>query len=214
MLGADLEDSGDPFDALSRKLQTLPDSGDDWLLERRVTIDERIAELTGSASVSTVRVVTLVADRSEPEIMGSHFRVIASNSLTDNFNDWETGKPSGNILALPDLDTGVVGEAWAPGAGGLGYQRATLHPRTGLPIEGFSIPWWSEVRRLVQVAAARFLPIRTIGWDVAITPNGPMLIEGNEQYQYSSFGPRVVRLREALSRERARLATLKRSRAI
>lgn len=214
LLGLGLEQVDDAVGSLSNKLRALPDSEDDWLIEQRVAIHERIAELTGSTSVSTVRVVTLIEDGSDPEIMGSHFRVIANDALTDNFNDWATGRPSGNILALPDLDTGIVTEAWGPEGGGLGYRPASRHPRTNLPIEGFAIPYWSDVRRLVQDAAACFLPIRTIGWDVAITPDGPILIEGNEQYQYSSFGPRAVRLREALAREQARLAKLKRSRTI
>lgn len=214
LLGSALEKSSDRTGSLSRRLQSLLPSEDDWLIESRVTIHQRIAELTDSTAVSTVRVVTLISGQAEPEIMGSHFRIITNDGITDNFNDWQTGKPTGNILSLPDLNTGTITEAWAPAADGLGYHRASRHPRTGLPIEGFSIPCWSDVRRLVLSAAVRFLPIRTVGWDVAITPDGPILIEGNEQYQYSSFGPRAVRLREALSREQVRLSKLRRETTI
>jgi hypothetical protein len=200
--------------SLVKGLRALPNSGDDWLMEERIGTHERIVALTGTEAVSTVRMVTLIEGDSDPQIMGSHFRVIAGDSLTDNINDWQTGKLSGNILALPDLDTGVVTEAWVPNPDGIGYQRAGTHPRTGLPIEGFEIPCWESIRQLVKAAAISFLPIRTVGWDVAVTPAGPVLIEANEQYQYSSFGPRVLRLRAALRREQARLAGVRRSTAI
>jgi hypothetical protein len=35
---------------------------------------------------------------------------------------------------------------------------------------------------LVKDAAAKFFPIRTIGWDLAITPKGAVIVEGNSYY--------------------------------
>jgi len=41
------------------------------------------------------------------------------------------------------------------------------------------LPFWQEVQSLAETAAQNFLPIRTIDWDIALTPKGPVLIEGN-----------------------------------
>jgi hypothetical protein len=41
------------------------------------------------------------------------------------------------------------------------------------------VPCWDAACRLVRDAATAFLPLRTIGWDVAITDGDPVLIEGN-----------------------------------
>ena len=49
--------------------------------------------------------------------------------------------------------------------------------------EGFRIPYWNEVRELVKNVHAKLPDIRSIGWDVAITPNGPVLIEGNDNWE-------------------------------
>jgi len=64
----------------------------------------------------------------------------------------------------------------APGGGFLPVDR---HPETGVTFSGFQLPFWAEVCALARRAARAFLPIRTIGWDFAMTAGGPCLIEGN-----------------------------------
>ena len=59
------------------------------------------------------------------------------------------------------------------------------HPFTSLVFEDYQIPFWKEANELV-LSAHSFLPdIPTIGWDVAITPDGPILIEGNDNWEIS-----------------------------
>jgi putative polysaccharide biosynthesis protein len=55
----------------------------------------------------------------------------------------------------------------------------TGHPITGARVAGRLIPFWSEMRALAlqahRVHSDRFI----VGWDVACTPEGPFLLEGN-----------------------------------
>jgi hypothetical protein len=69
----------------------------------------------------------------------------------------------------------------APGqTDGLSLPAArSAHPKTGVPFNKFRLPFWSEVCSLVKETAIKLLPVRTIGWDVAITPNGPVILEAN-----------------------------------
>jgi hypothetical protein len=58
---------------------------------------------------------------------------------------------------------------------------------------------------LVFRAARLFLPLRTIGWDVAIAPDGPILMEGNaywDPFNDMLIGPQV---RPTMQTERALL---------
>lgn len=53
------------------------------------------------------------------------------------------------------------------------------HPETGISFATFQLPFWQEVQSLAETAAQNFLPIRIIDWDIALTPKGPVLIEGS-----------------------------------
>ena len=59
--------------------------------------------------------------------------------------------------------------------------RFDRHPLSGIAFDGFEIPCWDDVRRIVCEAALVEPRIMMIGWDVAITPAGPVFIEGNRR---------------------------------
>ena len=50
---------------------------------------------------------------------------------------------------------------------------------TGARIPGTAIPYWQEAVAMC-LEASRVVPqVRFVAWDVAITPDGPVFIEGN-----------------------------------
>ena len=54
------------------------------------------------------------------------------------------------------------------------------HPDTGVVFEGYQLPMVPEAIALAKEAAKVLPQMRHVGWDVAITPDGPVIIEGNE----------------------------------
>ena len=50
---------------------------------------------------------------------------------------------------------------------------------TNIKFDGFKIPYWEEIKQMVLEAALVNDKINIVGWDVAITPNGPVIVEGN-----------------------------------
>jgi Sugar-transfer associated ATP-grasp len=80
-----------------------------------------------------------------------------------------------------------IGAAFDPETGGLQAAIATdvyegdfaRHPDTGAPILG-ARPVGLEETTALAVAAHERLPVPwSVGWDVAMTPDGPILVEGN-----------------------------------
>lgn len=54
------------------------------------------------------------------------------------------------------------------------------HPDTDVRFEGYRLPMLNEAVEMVRAAALEIPQMRHVGWDVAITPTGPAIIEGNE----------------------------------
>lgn len=56
------------------------------------------------------------------------------------------------------------------------------HPDTGCTIPGFRLPYWEETLRLFCLAQKELKEAPTLGWDIAITDDGPLIVEANAGY--------------------------------
>lgn len=61
------------------------------------------------------------------------------------------------------------------------------HPDSGIRFEGQVLPLWKETLDVVTAAARAFPNTAAIGWDVAVTQDGPVVIEGNCHWGTSLF---------------------------
>jgi hypothetical protein len=68
-----------------------------------------------------------------------------------------------------------------PRPGGVGVSTVPRLPG-GARVEGVRLPDWQAARQMVRSAAPAFLPLRTLGWDVALTPAGPVVVEANTRW--------------------------------
>lgn len=66
-------------------------------------------------------------------------------------------------------------------------ESVIFHPVTEKKIPGFRLPHWDEAVSLVLRAHRTFPNIAFIGWDVAFTDKGPLLIEGNQGFGAESL---------------------------
>jgi hypothetical protein len=53
------------------------------------------------------------------------------------------------------------------------------HPDSGARITGIGLPMWRETREFAVAAHKAFADRVIVGWDIAITPDGPIVVEGN-----------------------------------
>ena len=140
------------------------------LAEEYVVQHKSIMALSPSG-LNTVRIITQLHD-GIVYILGALIR-ISVNSTVDNM-------AAGNLAALVDIETGVVN---GPGVySDISKEDCAIHPVTGKEITGFAIPFWKEVVELAKNAALHVPQNRSVGWDIAITKDGPELIEGNHNW--------------------------------
>lgn len=146
-----------------------------FVIQPRISNHLAIRDLTGTDALQTVRIVTWLADSGDVRIYLALFKIIVGKNLHDNYNYGE----SGNLTANIDPNTGLLDSATISSADKVGFNLVKNHPITDRSIEHFRIPHWNEARDLVCRAARLFSPLRSIGWDVAVTQDKAFLMEGN-----------------------------------
>ena len=86
---------------------------------------------------------------------------------------------SGGVFGIVDLETGRVYAACDE----LG-NKYEVHPDTKERIIGFVVPRWKEAVALAKELITVIPSVRWVGWDLALTDDGWVLIEGNERAQF------------------------------
>ena len=147
--------------AFMNKLKELGDG----ILEELVVQHPVMAGMCPT-SVNTIRVATLRGDKKEGIVYA--FLRIGNGKVMDNVD-------CGGMAARVDIDSGKLLTVAADKAGNV-YDT---HPMTGTPIIGFTVPYWEEAKAMCLEAMKKIPQMRFIAWDVAITADGPVFIEGN-----------------------------------
>jgi len=146
-----------------------------WMVQQRLYAHPEIAAITGSKNLSTARVVTWVDAENCARVIFAWLRIIGGSDAFDNFNFGAAG----NYVGTVDLETAKIRYVLDVRADGCGLQEVIRHPGSGKDMRGFAIPYGQQMFEIVQRAAGCFAPLRTIGWDLAITAHGVALVEGN-----------------------------------
>ena len=122
-----------------------------------------------SKSVNTMRIMTF-NDNGNPRIIWMGLRVGNGINSIDNFH-------AQGMVVNVDMETGkLVGNAFDKN-----LDEYTEHPLTHVKFDGFQIPYFEEAKQMVLKASLESDKILVVGWDVAISENGPVIIEGNRR---------------------------------
>lgn len=110
--------------------------------------------------------------------------------LTTAVNDPISNGCQDALTAMADIRTGVVITDAVDQNNLVEY---AAHPVTNVPFQGLQIPFWDETIAMMRRAVPLASKISNIGWDVAITPTGPIIIEANtipgfNTAQYRGYG--------------------------
>ena len=118
-------------------------------------------------SINTLRMVTLNNGKTITLVLA--ICRIGNGGKVDNFL-------SGGMMTRIDITTGKLQYVCVD------EQNRTYetHPITGTPFVGYPIPMWDECVAFAKRAAAVVPQVGYVGWDLAVTPDGPVLVEGNE----------------------------------
>lgn len=121
-------------------------------------------------AVATVRLTNFVieGDVRTPIII---LKIPAGANIADNF--WRPG----NMLADLDPETGTIRRVIQ--GEGMDMQTFDTHPASGVPMVGVQLPFWREIIELNREFALAFSPLPFNSLDVAVTDDGPVIVEAN-----------------------------------
>ncbi len=122
-------------------------------------------------SINTIRFDSYLDKKGIVHILSAFMRFGAGGAVVDN-------NSSGGMFVPIDLSSGKLkGKSYRQLK--YGGKRLKSHPDTNTVFDGFQIPYFFEACELVKNAVS-VIPDRYIGWDIAITPMGPVIVEGND----------------------------------
>lgn len=128
-------------------------------------------------SINTIRLVTIkntATNNVEP--FGAILRIGAHGNVVDNTT-------MGGLAIKISQDGTLATEAfYKPGFG----TKTRVHPDTNVAFDKIKIPYYDECVKIC-CKFHKILAIHSIGWDVAITPDGPVIIEGNDNWEITSL---------------------------
>ncbi|MFP3982481.1 MAG: sugar-transfer associated ATP-grasp domain-containing protein [Desulfurivibrionaceae bacterium] len=121
-------------------------------------------------SLNTIRVfVVWPYEDDHPQVVGAFVRIGRVGSLVDNTT-------TGGLAAPVEIDTGRIGCAhFKPPHSDV----FASHPDHGAQIEGVTLPYWDDVKKILIMTMPLFPYIHFGGFDVAISTGGPMIVELN-----------------------------------
>ena len=163
--------------------------GAGYLIESQVVNTDSLRRLN-PPSCQTIRIYTILDKNNTVIFLAAAIRVGGSDNVVDNFH------AKGSAFPI-NLETGIV---YGLGIDAVGNRHLTT-PSSGITMPGFQIPCWKDVKSFVEKAAKHRPQAKFIGWDVAITPNGCDMIEGNvmPNHNFLQIFDRVGRKKELYS---------------
>jgi Sugar-transfer associated ATP-grasp len=126
-------------------------------------------------SLLTVRVITCLNEKDQPEVCLAMLRL-----LTVLEPEWQH-LPDGEYAAPITLKTGELGLLTGDSMA-TSVTRMSLHPVNNGMIRGRFMPHWEATQTIALQLHSHVRHRLMVGWDIAITPQGPVMLEGNTNF--------------------------------
>lgn len=156
----------DNYSSLEELGREILSDGQNALLDEWIVQSEEMSKFYDKG-VNCIRVYTF--------LYNGHFEFLDAKVSFGTTSDIVNATLDGNLFATVDVNTGIITSDLTD------YTLAAYreHPVTKFTAKGTQLPCWDRVLELAKQAAYRIPQVAYVGWDIAITPDGPVLIEGN-----------------------------------
>lgn len=120
-------------------------------------------------TINTIRVITINPTGEKEIIVGAAARFGRMGGYVDNL-------AQGGVAVSIDTKTG---ELYEFGMREYDLTKYYEHPDTHRMFAHEKVPYWEQIKDLIHCVSIVMPPLRMIGWDIALTENGPVIVEMN-----------------------------------
>lgn len=149
-----------------------------FLIQERIYQHEKMSSIFPK-STNSVRLTSLYDKKNNDIVILPSFLKMGLGDMT--VDNWAIG---GLIVGL-DVESGKLRE-WAYYKPGYG-EKTKEHPDTGIVFKDFQVPFFNETKEMIKKFHGQLKEVHSIGWDITITPDGPCIIEGNDNWEISAL---------------------------
>ena len=147
--------------------------GEEALLFESVVFQTKQLSSFNDTSVNTVRFMTTLWPDGSAKVIATWFKVGRAGKCVDNAGN------GGNVDAAVDVETGRIYNV-VEFSGWRKAKEIKYHPDSGSRIDGVIIENWQAIIDEVLQFQQVFPYCKAAGWDIAITEDGPVVIEVND----------------------------------
>lgn len=134
-----------------------------------------------SKSLNTIKLITILNDDGTVVFFDSVMRFGAGDSFVDNAS-------RGGLFVGIEKDGRLQEVGYhEPGINKKNLVVHGAHPDTGIRFGGMMIPYWDELLVTAKRFHRFFYGIPSIGWDIAITPDGFVFTETGEDWEIPPY---------------------------
>jgi len=143
-----------------------------FIVQERLKNHHDVLKLFPSEYLHSIRIITLIDSSKKFKVLHAHLNVATEQN---------TASQSGGLKISISLIDGNLEYGILLDKNKGGFEKISEHPETGQKFNQFNLPLWKEILSLAEEASLKFLPLRSCGWDIAITEKGLKILETNAQ---------------------------------
>ena len=146
-----------------------------YLIQKRI-YQHPIMNTLCDSTINSIRMQTVMTKDGKVIPFGAGLRMGRKGSSVDNW-------AKGGVFVGIDMEKGTLME--------MGFLKPKYgtstkeHPDTHIVFKDFEIPYYKEAERMAVELHKRLYRCHSVGWDIGITEDGPMFIEGNGLWEIS-----------------------------
>lgn len=155
----------------------LEQSGESYLVQNKIEVARNLRSIMPGQGCGSMRIMTFLRPDGTVALPYCFIKLTTMDAISDNFS----GNAWGNMLAIINMENHSIERVVRKAATGL-YSDVTHHPDTGVDLRDYPVPEVQQALDLGRRCALAYPDIPAVGWDIVVTDQGAVVLEGNPMF--------------------------------